>query len=155
MLESDPFQVSIKTSTKIRTKSLRMCLCKSCVINYEIVEIRKFNLTFFLRSVNAYCKRLRVVPFSEFKSFLKTNSKKRFCIFSDLEHFEGTDQVQHTETLLIDYASVDPNAEISTLEVADVEKLTKQETDLTKGKEVVSQLAMEWEDEDELQSNST
>jgi hypothetical protein len=57
--------------------------------------------------------------------------------------------------LLIDYASVDPNAEISTLEVADVEKLTKQETDLTKGKEVVSQLAMEWEDEEELQSNST
>ncbi len=26
-------------------------------------------------NINAYCKRLRVVPFSEFKSFLKTSSK--------------------------------------------------------------------------------
>ena len=81
--------------------------------------------------------------------------------FSDLEHFDGQENVDEASTLLISYGSVDPNIEPPPPEVVSKKDLTLIEVELAPSakadvdtmssskKEVVSQLAMDWDDDDD------
>lgn len=75
-----------------------------------------------------------------------------FNVSPDLEHYDGHDQVQE-ETMIINFSG--HQNELSDKVVDNADKSSKEiSTDSTKTNEVVSQLVMEWDEEEESPSKS-
>ena len=94
-------------------------------------------------------------------AFLNIDEKSKIVyliVSPDLEHYDGHEQVQE-ETLLISFAEhqneLTEKVEANNVVDEAADKSSKEmSTDVSKGNEVVSQLAMEWDEEEESPSKS-